>query len=220
MEKTKIFFWGMLISFLGSLPLGTINVAATQLAVRDGAQAAIIFSIGAMLVEILYVRLTLMSLGWITKQQKLFRVFSLITALLLILMAAASIVSAVKMASFGNALSSFAKYHFLFGVSLSAVNPLHIIFWMGWTGILLNKAILVPTLVNYNIYIVGIGTGTMLGLTSFIYGGAFITCFLRDRQQIMNWFVGGILLMTALIQLRKLIYKPSIPGLNMKSRIK
>src|SRR5258706_9478083 len=97
-EKLKIFFWGMLISFLGSLPLGTINVAATQLAARDGERAALIFSTGAMLIEILYVRLMLVGVEWISKHYKLFRVFSWITVLLLFSMAVASIIAAMKMA--------------------------------------------------------------------------------------------------------------------------
>lgn len=209
MGKEKIFFWGMLISFLGSLPPGTINVSAAQLAVRDGESAALIFSAGAMLIEILYVRSMLIGMEWISKQYKLFRVFSWITVLLLFSMAVASIIAAVKMARFGNALPSFSGYHFLFGVSLSVVNPLHIIFWMGWTSILFDKRILVASQVSYNVYVAGIGIGTMLGLTSFIYGGNYLTTILRDRQQVLNWFVGVILLITALIQLRKIVYKPS-----------
>jgi diacylglycerol kinase family enzyme len=41
----KIFLTGMLISFLGSLPLGTLNVAAMQIGITDGYTAAILFSL-------------------------------------------------------------------------------------------------------------------------------------------------------------------------------
>ena len=41
----KIFFTGMLVSFLGSLPLGTLNVAAMQISVSDGVTAAMLFSL-------------------------------------------------------------------------------------------------------------------------------------------------------------------------------
>jgi hypothetical protein len=56
----KIFFTGMLISFLGSLPLGTLNVAAMQIGITDGYTAAILFSLGSLLVEMIYVRFP----GW------------------------------------------------------------------------------------------------------------------------------------------------------------
>jgi len=45
----KIFFTGMFISFLGSLPLGTLNVAAMQIGITDGYIAAILFSLGSLL---------------------------------------------------------------------------------------------------------------------------------------------------------------------------
>jgi threonine/homoserine/homoserine lactone efflux protein len=49
----KIFFTGMLVSFLGSLPLGTLNIAAMQISVSDGIYAAILFSVGSLTAEII-----------------------------------------------------------------------------------------------------------------------------------------------------------------------
>ncbi|HEY1870482.1 MAG TPA: LysE family transporter, partial [Chitinophagaceae bacterium] len=64
----RIFFTGMLISFLGSLPLGTLNVAALQIAITDGYIAAILFSLGSLLVEMIYVRVSLVGIDWMRKQ--------------------------------------------------------------------------------------------------------------------------------------------------------
>ena len=64
----KIFITGMLISFLGSLPLGTLNVAAMQIAITEGYTKAILFSLGSLLVEMVYVRLSLVGMDWIRKQ--------------------------------------------------------------------------------------------------------------------------------------------------------
>ena len=67
----KIFFTGMLVSFLGSLPLGTLNVAAMQISVSDGITAAILFSLGSLTAEIVYVRLSLVAMDWVRKQEKI-----------------------------------------------------------------------------------------------------------------------------------------------------
>ena len=63
----------MFISFLGTLPLGTLNVAAMQISVSDGIRPALYFSLGALLVEIIYVRISLVAMDWVQRQQRLFR---------------------------------------------------------------------------------------------------------------------------------------------------
>ena len=60
----RIFFTGMLISFLGSLPLGTLNVAAMQISVTENITQAMLFSLGSLLAEIIYVRLSLVAMDW------------------------------------------------------------------------------------------------------------------------------------------------------------
>jgi threonine/homoserine/homoserine lactone efflux protein len=69
----RIFFWGLLISFLGSLPLGTLNVAAMQIGIQESYQNAIWFSIGSLLVEMIYVRISLVGIDWVKKQQRLMK---------------------------------------------------------------------------------------------------------------------------------------------------
>jgi diacylglycerol kinase family enzyme len=46
MGLVKVFFWGMVVSFLGSLPLGTLNVAAMQISVQEGIKNAFYYSGG------------------------------------------------------------------------------------------------------------------------------------------------------------------------------
>ena len=73
MPIVKVFFWGMIVSFLGSLPLGTLNVAAMQISVQESVQNAILFALGSLSVEMIYVRVSLVGINWVRKQKKLFR---------------------------------------------------------------------------------------------------------------------------------------------------
>ena len=58
----------MLISFLGSLPLGTLNIAAMQIGIQESLNHAIWFSLGSLLVEMIYVRVSLVGIDWVRKQ--------------------------------------------------------------------------------------------------------------------------------------------------------
>lgn len=202
MEKARVFIWGALISFLGSLPPGVMNVAGMEIGVRDGVRAALVFSAGVILIELLYVRLMLVGMEWVGRQVRLFRLFSWLSVFILLSMAVASAMAALRISTVGNALPAFSHHPLLFGLSLSAVNPLHILFWMGWSSVLLNKKILIPSGASYTIYIFGIGLGTLLGLGAYIYGGSFLIHLVSGRQQVFNWIAGVALLIAALLQLR------------------
>src|SRR5262249_1136607 len=91
----KIFFTGLFISFLGSLPLGTLNVAAMQIAITDGYTAAILFSLGSLLVEMIYVRISLIGIDWIRKQKKLFKILEWVTLFIVLALAVSSFYAAV-----------------------------------------------------------------------------------------------------------------------------
>ena len=80
-KMLRIFATGLFISFLGTLPLGTMNIAAMQISVSDGLRPAMKFAIGVLLVEIVYVRISLVAMNWIRKNQRLFRILEWVTLL-------------------------------------------------------------------------------------------------------------------------------------------
>ena len=86
-DLIKVFFTGMLISFLGSLPLGTLNVSAMQIGIQENLKNAIRFSLGVALVEILYVRLSLTGIDWVIEHETLFNVLQWITVFIFIILA-------------------------------------------------------------------------------------------------------------------------------------
>src|SRR3954464_11376598 len=102
----KIFFTGMFISFLGSLPLGTLNVAAMQISILDGAKAAILFSLGSLTAEVVYVRLSLIAMDWIRKQKKIFIFLEWLTLIIVLALAISSFYSALHPAMHKNIILS------------------------------------------------------------------------------------------------------------------
>ncbi|MDP4149556.1 MAG: LysE family transporter [Bacteroidota bacterium] len=215
-QLIRLFFWGMLISFLGSLPLGTMNVAATHIAVQQGVADAMAFCLAATLIEIAYVRVSLVAMSWISRQKKLFRLFEWLTILILLALATGSFIAALQQAGLGKALPLHIAHPFLLGGALSATNPLHISFWFGWSTVLLNKGILCPRRDNYNLYIAGIGLGSLLGYFVFIFGGEYLVNRLNANQNLLNWIIGSVLLLTVIIQL----YKMRVKGKEKGGRIR
>lgn len=200
----KIFLVGMMVSFLGSLPLGTLNVAAMQISVSDGITSAILFSLGSLLAEIIYVRLSLVAMDWVRKQEKIFRVLEWVTLLIVITLAIFSFYAATHPSVEKNKILSSSVHPFLLGLFMSAVNPVQIPFWFGWSTVLFTKKILLARNDHYNTYIIGIGLGTFIGNCLFIFGGQLIASRINNNQHILNYVIGGIFTITAIIQIWKM----------------
>ncbi len=202
----KIFSWGLMISFLGSLPLGTLNVAAMQIGIQEGVKNALLFSLGSMLVEMIYVRISLIGIDWIRKQEKLMKVMEWVTFAIVVALAIGSFMAVVKGgANAKNPILDNGMNRFLLGALGCAINPVVVLFWFGWSTVLFTKKILEPVNAQYNSYIVGIGLGALIGNCVFIFGGNFLYREIANAQDYMNWFIGAIFALTAIIQLIKIL---------------
>ena len=196
----RIFVTGLFISFLGTLPLGTMNIAAMQISVSDGLRPAIYFALGVLLVEIIYVRVSLVAMNWIRKNQKLFKILEWVTLLIIVALAVSSFVAAADPVVKKNVVLSNTLHRFWLGTTMSALNPMQIPFWFGWSTVLFTKKVLLPRNSHYNMYIVGIGIGTLAGMCLFIFGGRILVDSLNSKQNVISWIVGGIFSITAIIQ--------------------
>jgi threonine/homoserine/homoserine lactone efflux protein len=206
----KIFFTGMLVSFLGSLPLGTLNIAAMQISVSNGIVPAMLFSAGSLLVEIIYVRISLVAMDWIRKQERLLKALEWITLLVVTALAVSSFYAATHPSVEKNIVLDSPLPKFLLGMVMCAVNPVQIPFWFGWSTVLFTKKILLPRPDHYNSYIAGIGIGTFIGNCIFIFGGLLIASKINNNQDILNWVIGFIFAITAVIQLWRIFKKNDI----------
>lgn len=202
----SVFLWGLLISFLGSLPLGTLNIAAMQIGIQESLKHAMYFSFGSLLVEMIYVRISLVGIDWVRKQEKLMKAMEWITLAIILALAAGSFIAALKEDEGAkNVMLQNNMHRFLLGMLMCAINPVQIPFWFGWSTVLFSKKILEPRKDHYNIYIIGIGIGTLLGNCVFIFGGKWVVQRINNSQQYLNWFIGGVFLITAIIQLIKML---------------
>ena len=218
-ELARIFFTGLLISLLGALPLGTLNITAMQIAIQENIRNAIKYSLGVALVEILYVRLSLKGMNWVMENAVLFRVLEWSTVLLFMILAVSSFITARKNSDQKNILLNNKLNRFFLGFSMSAINPVQIPFWFIWSTYLLSNGFLDPTELQFNVYTVGIGVGTLIALAIFIFAGNWVVNKLKASHRIINITVGIIFVISAVIQLYKVISNPMNERLNEKTHI-
>jgi threonine/homoserine/homoserine lactone efflux protein len=174
------------------------------------------FSIGSLLVEMIYVRISLVGIDWVRKQAKLMKAMEWITLGIIIALAVGSFIAAAKDGGdTKNVLLNNNMHRFLLGMLMCAINPVQIPFWFGWSTVLFTKKILEPKQNQYNSYIIGIGLGTLLGNAVFIFGGKWMVQRIANSQQYLNWVIGGIFALTALIQLIKILrHKDAVSKFN------
>ena len=205
MKLLRIFLTALGISFMGTLPLGSLNIAAMQISASDGIWPAIKFSLGALIVEVIYVRVSLVAMDWVRKRKKLFKALEWITVALIAALSVSSFIAAADPYVNKNVILSNTLPRFYLGVMMSAMNPVQIPFWFGWSTVLFTKKILEVNQAQFNLYILGIGVGTFIGNLIFILGGRLIVDHLNTKQHILNYIIGGIFAITAGLLLFKML---------------
>lgn len=196
MKYLKVGFYGFLISFLGTLPLGTINITAFNIAASTTINDAVWFIVAVVFVELLIVLLTLIGNEKINFEGKLSLYLIPIGAAVLLYMAVHSFITASSVEELNTATHIFPgiESSFVIGILLSALNPMHIPFWMTWNRILMAKRTLHKTKRSYAIYILGVGTGSILGLLLFIFAGSHIFQNYGQYSMIINLSLGVLYL--------------------------
>lgn len=210
MKLLRIFFTGIFVSFLGALPLGTQNLAAMQIAISDGLQPALIFSIGLIAADIFYIYVTLLAMQWIQRQKKLFKTLEWVTLVIIIALAASNFYAATQSTEQKNILLSNSVPPLLLGLFLNGVNPMQIPFWFGWSTVLFTKKILQPRWKHYNLFVAGATLGFFAAILIFIFGGRLIADKITSNQDIVYYVIGGIFTVTALIQIWKMVKKKDV----------
>lgn len=204
----KVGFYGFVISFLGTLPLGTINITAFNIAASTSINDAVWFIVAVVFVELLVVLLTLMGNEKINFEGKLSFYLIPIGAAVLLYMAAHSFITASSVEELNSTTPIFPgiQSSFILGILLSTLNPMHIPFWMTWNRILMAKRTLHKTKRSYTTYISGIGIGSLVGLLLFIFAGSHIFQNYDQYSMIINLSL-GILYLGFSIYLIFLLYE-------------
>jgi threonine/homoserine/homoserine lactone efflux protein len=200
----KAFLLGFLISFIGSLPLGYLNIICLQILVAQGHLAIISFILGVTAVEFFVLKVVSFGAKWLVKQKKLLLAIDIFTILFFTSIALFFISNNDE--TFVLSQLEYATYPFLLGLLL---NGLNVIQWPYWSGIYIyvyrNNKLKTTKKANY-LFIVGALIGTGIGMLLFAYLGQYI--LVENNIEISNYLnlVFAILFfILASIQITKLV---------------
>lgn len=203
----RVFYSGMSISFLGSIVIGTIGLSAMQISITEGARPAINFSLGSILGEIIYVRLLLVALTWLRKQERVFKIMEWVAVGIVLILAIGSFNAALGHHGAKNVVLSYTMHRFWLGLFMRGISPASIPFWLGWSSVLYAKGIMQNKKGFYNGYLLGIALGTFTAHCLFIFGGKIVVQKLDASQEMINFIIGCIFAGTAIVQVWKIMNK-------------
>ena len=207
MHYFLVFWIGWLVSFLGQLPLGTMSITSTQIAVQENFNHAWKYAIGVAIVEIIYLRLTLFGVSWIMEHKLLFEILGWLTVVVFLILGVVSLITVRRQhAEKKPLLLNNNLNRFFLGLSMSALNPAQVPFWLIWCSTLLEHKWLVPGFTEFNVFTVGCGVGTISGLALYMYGGNWLITKMNTSNKTLNTVMGGIFIFAALFQLYRMLW--------------
>ncbi|MEL7147321.1 MAG: LysE family transporter, partial [Bacteroidota bacterium] len=134
MSAYAVFVVATVVSFVGSIPPGTINISVMQLAILHRRSTAIALGAAAALVELFYAGLTVRFQLFLTENTNLMDYFHGIAGTAMIVLGVLNLLSKTKASDIKTAHESIKKRNaFRKGLLLGIANPLTIPFWLAVT---------------------------------------------------------------------------------------
>jgi len=208
-ELLPVLFAGFTVSFLGQLPLGNLNIAATQISVEENFKNAWLFSIAGAIVEVVYLRLALNSSEWMMHNKMLFNTISWFTVALFYILGFLSIRKAIKQKESlkKGLLIDNNINRFLLGFMLSVVNPMQIPFWFFWSTYFIHNGTVKPNALSFDAFTIGACLGTLCGQAIYIHGGNWLIKKLHASHRFLNILMGAVFIISASIQVYKIFFE-------------
>jgi threonine/homoserine/homoserine lactone efflux protein len=156
-----------IISFIGTIPPGSLNLIILQLGFQKKIGVAWRFALAACLVEYPYAWIAVKFEELITSSPLIVKNIDLVAAIVMTCLGAFSLISATRPSGFGE---KFNESGFRRGIVLSILNPLVLPFWVATTAYLNGmKWINLSTNARLHAYLLGISLGTLTLCVVFIY---------------------------------------------------
>ncbi len=178
----QVFLAGLIFSFLGSIPPGTLNLAVLQLGMEHKIKTALRFSIAVAIIEYPYAWIAVVFEDWVTSSPVIVDNFQLITAIVMIVIGGFTLWSARKPSEFA---VKFNESGFRRGIVLSILNPMAIPFWIGITAYLKAQGwINLSSQALLHSYVLGTSVGVIILLILFTFLAKQLSSYVKDNRYV------------------------------------
>lgn len=175
MQIIKNIFVGFLVSFIGSIPLGYLNVVGYDIYRNRGLYPAIHYLLGVIIIEFFVIFCTLVFAKKLTSNLKLIRFIEAFSVIFMFVLAYVFFSSGHSEQLNGTISSNVSQHFLLAGILLSSTNFIQIPFWLSWNLYLLNGNHIEVSKFKKYFYVFGTVTGTFFGMLVLILSLNFLT---------------------------------------------
>ena len=161
MRALKNIFVGLLVSFIGSIPLGYLNIIGFEIYSKFGINSLVFYLFGVISVEVFVIYFTLVFAKKLVNNKKLMKAIDYFAILFLFVLAYSFYAHSNPRTAKQDDLDKYVMYSpYLIGLLLNCVNFLQFPFWTGWNLYLMNgNYIAVENKLKY-FFVVGTAIGT------------------------------------------------------------
>jgi len=183
MINLKNIFVGFLVSFIGSIPLGYLNVIGFQIYEKSGMQPTIYYLLGVICIEFLVIYFTLIFVKKLAENKKLTKYIEGFSMFFMFVLAAVFYFGSNSKTDYA---TTFHYAPFVLGIVLSCLNFIQIPFWTGWNLYLLNGNYIDVTKTRKYFYVFGTIVGTFCGMLVLILS---LHCFATNVEFLSKYLM-------------------------------
>ncbi|KAF2517564.1 hypothetical protein E0W68_11395 [Flavobacterium salilacus subsp. salilacus] len=159
---------GFAISFIGSLPLGYLNIIGYTIFSNYGLTKLIYFLLGIITTEIVVIYFTLTFAEKISENKKLLKTIQQLSILFLFILSITITIQTLKTENTGNITNYINNNFYINGLLLNCLNLMQIPFWAGWSIYLMSNNLISTKKYNKIFYLISTLIGTLAGMITFI----------------------------------------------------
>lgn len=192
----QVFVVGAVMSFVGSIPPGTLNVLVLQMGLQKKFKQAMRFALAVALVEYPYAWIAVEFEHWIMSSPQLTKNFQLVGAIVMTSLGIFNIRTTRRPINFS---VKFQESGFVKGLILSLLNPQAIPFWIAVTAYLKMQGwIELNSAWQIHSYVLGTSVGTMVLLT-LLATMANRMSDLMNKNRLYQFLPGLVLLVLGIV---------------------
>lgn len=176
MQNIKNIFIGFFVSFIGSIPLGYLNVVGYDVFKKFGLNETVSYLLGVISIEFFVIFFTLLFANQLIANHKLLKFIEGFSVVFMFALAFVFYTSASSETTNPSVLERYVKYSpFVVGLILSSLNFIQVPFWTSWNLYLLNGNYIEISKSRKYFYVFGTVFGTFSGMLVLIFSLNYLT---------------------------------------------
>ncbi len=199
MEVATYFFIALVLSFLGSLPLGLITLTITQRTMEKGRKSGVLLALGATVMEFVYTYIALISLDLFTQNTSIGQYIQYAATLVFFILGFYFLFK--KSQDITPPASTYNYFDFFRGVVVGAMNMLIVPFWIFLAIWLESQGYFFDRATNIFSFSVGSALGALLAFLGYISLSEWIMGKIKTIHRYTDTVVGILFLGLGIFQL-------------------